>query len=396
MQKNIWLKVLAIDMLLLCFSLNVSLVGQMVDSIQQVYLLNLTQAGMLLSAQSIGGLTLAVICIFFIDALNKQKILVLCGIALCGALMLVGAGLPLFLLFVIFVLLGFSGGAINTLTNSVMVETVPGRPERYLNFMHMLFSLGAVSTPVLSQTIYNASGLTGVFLLFGGFALCWAVYAAFAFSSQVRLPVVKEHISLKKRFRETIDVFKKPGMGCVFIIAILISCWQMSGAYYISAFFSGIRGRGMDGATALTVFFFGMMLSRLLYTRIADRFPKGRVLMLTNLLAALAWICMFLVPDITAKMILAGVAVLCCGNNFPVLFAASCAIAPKNTAAATGLVTFGYYIAILTFIPLVGSLGDTAGARQWAAPLCPSAAASLFRPDMWLHKRMRALEAAGR
>jgi MFS family permease len=395
LDKRTWIKVIAVDMLMLCFSLNVSLLGQMFTPIKAFYNINLSQGGLLLSMQSIGGLLLSIVCILFISSLNKTKLMVGCGLVLCILLMLVGVLPPLFLLFIMFAVLGFSGGAINTLSNSVMVDTVPQRAERYINFMHMLFSFGSVVAPLVSQAIFPSVGLTGVFLIFGGFALCWAVYAVYAYSHAMKIKLVTGSISFADQFREALRVLKTPGMGVIFLISIFITAWQLSTIYYISSYFTELSGNAMMGALALSLFFLGMMVSRLTYSRVADKFSKGRVLLLTNAVGLLAWIAVFLVPDITLRYAFVVVAAMACGNNFPVTFSAACRLVPTNTAAASGFVNLGYYIAIFAFIPAIGALGDAAGLDKAllfaAVPLLFIIPAALV-----LHRRMGTPTAASR
>lgn len=387
LDKQTWGRIVAVDMLFLCFSLNVSLVGQMFDSIKTYYGLSFSQGGLLLSMQSVGGLLLSVVCILFISALNKTKLLVVCGVLLCSMLMVVGVLPPLFLLFVVFAALGFSGGAINTLANSVMVDIVPTRAERYITFLHMLFSLGAVVSPILAQAIFPAVGLTGVFLLFGGFALCWGAFALYAFRSQVKPRMLTCSVSFSVQLRAAVAVLKTRGMGITFVISILITAWQLSAIYYISSYFTRLSGNEMQGALALSLLFLGMMVSRLLYARIADRFPKGRVLLLTNAAGLLAWMAVLFVPDYHIKYIFVVLAALFCGNNFPITFSTACRIVPHNTAAASGFVNLGYYIAIFTIIPLVGTLGDTLGLGN--ALLCLGLPLLLMIPaSLLLHKRL--------
>lgn len=360
-KKLTWVRVIALDMLLLCYALSTSLVGQMFDSIKGGYGLTLSQGGLLLSIQSVGGLLLAVMCILFIGSINKTKLLVVCGFGLSILMMLMGVALPLAPLFVIFGLLGFSGGAVNTLSNAVMADTVPQRAERYINFMHMLFSFGSVIAPVLSQAIFPSMGLLGVFLIFGGFALCWAVFSVYAFKSSIKAKWATRSVSFKPMLTEAMDILKIPGMGLIFVCAILITSWQLSAIYYISSLFTGITGDPMKGALALSLLFLGMMVSRLIYSRFADRFSKGLVLLLTNAVALAGWVAVFLVQDVTVKYILIVLTTLACGNNFPITYSAGCRLAPSNTAAATGFVNLGYYIALFVFIPIIGALGDSIG-----------------------------------
>jgi len=328
------------------------------------------------------------VCILFISVLNKTKLLVTCGLMLCVLLMLVGVLPPLALLFIVYAALGFSGSAINTLTNSVMVDTVPQRADRYINFMHMLFSFGSVITPVAAQAIFPSVGLLGVFLIFGGFALCWAVYAVFAFSSYMKTPLITGSFSIGPRLREAIAVLKTPGMPIVFVISILITTWQLSAVYYISPLFDDITDSQMKGAFALSFLFLGMMIARLIYARFAERYSKGRVLMLFNAFGVVAWAAVFLVPDITGKYLFVVLAAMAFGNNFPITFSAACRLVPHNTAAASGFVNLGYYIAIFVFIPIVAKLGDSIGLDN--ALLLSGVALLLLLPMAYLlHRRMR-------
>ncbi len=391
-NRSTWARVIAIDMLLLCFALNTSLLGQMFSSIKTQYAISLSQGGLLLSMQSVGGLLLSVLCILFIKSLNKTKVLVICGFVLCGSMLLVGALPPLSLLFILFAILGFSGGAINALTNSAMADIVPQKSERYINFMHMLFSFGSVVTPVLSQALFPSMGLTGVFLIFGGFALCWAVYAVCAFSGQMKTHLMTGVISLSMQFREVLRLLKLPGMVTTFIISILITAWQLSAIYYISSYFTGLTGNAMQGALGLSLLFLGMMVSRLLYARIADRFPKGRVLLITNAAGVLAWAAVILIPDYHVKYVFVVLAALACGNNFPIAFSAACRIAPQNTGAATAVVNLGYYVAIFTVIPIVGTLGDSMGLGS-ALLLCAVPLLLMLPAGLLLHRRMSAADA---
>jgi len=387
-KKLTWVRVIAIDMLMLCFSMSISLQGQLFSSIKEAYGLSLSQGGLLLSVQSVGGTLLSVVCILFITVLNKTKLLVTSGLMLCVLLMLVGVLPPLALMFIVFAALGFSGSAINTLTNSAMVDTVPQKAERYINFMHMLFSFGSVIAPVAAQAIFPSVGLLGVFLIFGGFSLCWAVYAIFAFPSCMKTPLITGSFSVGPRFREAAAVLKTPGMAVVSVISMLITTWQLSAVYYISTLFTDITQDPMKGAFALSLLFLGMMIARLIYSQFAEKYSKGRVLMLTNAFGLIAWAAVFFVPDLTAKYLFVALAAMACGNNFPIAFSAACRLVPHNTAAASGFVNLGYYIAVFVFIPIVGALGDSIGLGN--ALLLSGAALLLLLPMAYLlHRRMR-------
>lgn len=386
MKKDIWTRIIAIDLLMLCFAINVSIVGQMLGPIGNHYSLSLTQAGWLVSSQSVGGLALALMCILFIDRLNKIKILLVSGVLLSAMLIFIGLSVPVATLFVVFIVLGFSASGVNALSNSAMSDTIPQKADKHLTLLHMVYSFGAVITPILSQFLYLRYSLAGVFLAFGGFAFASVLYAIFSFRKQALVKLKPEKVSMKLRVAEAKSVMRKKGMKIVIIIVIMVSAWQMGAVYYMSSYFSDISGSANYGAAALSIYFLSMMISRLFYSRIAGKYSKGKVLMVTNLVGVGFWIAMFFVPGVYAKIALAGLNGFVCSNNFPILFSSAFDIAPNNKASATGFVMLGYYIALLAFLPLVGFLGDAYGLQySLAVVTIPMLLTALFA--RMLHKK---------
>jgi len=389
-NRKLWMKVLAIDMLMLSVAFSISIVGQMFETLMENYSLTLSKAGMLLSAQSIGGLAVAIMSITIIDSLNKKKVIIISGILMSVFLISIGVVVPLPILYFIFIMLGLSTGVVNIISNAVMTETVLKNKERYINFMHTVFSLGAVSAPILSNWIFSHFGLSGVFFIMGGFMLLWAIYSLFMFKKEVGQKLIKEEISAKRRFREMISVIKTPGMAEISIITFLASCWQLPAIYYISLLFSGITGNVSDGAYALSFLFLGMLVSRFLYSKVADRFSPGRVLAIGSFFGAAAWISAMFIDVILLKTILISVAAFFAGNNFPIIFATACRLAPKNTATALGISFLWYYLALFAFLPTLGAIGDAIGLGN-ALKLTTIPLILLIPAALFLHKKMKPL-----
>ena len=361
MNKTAWSRVFGTDLLMLCFSISVSIVGQMLTPIGEAYSLNLLQKSWLISSQSIGGLSLALIAIFY-SGMNKERFVLISGTLLGVMFLLIGIGLPVFLLFVIFALIGYSGGTINALSNSVISDNVPqGRVDRHISLLHMTFSLGAVITPLLSQFLYKKNGLNGVFLVFSAFIILSVIYAYVAFRKQVAVRPVKKRLKLKQRIVDAVGILKKPGMATVFTLAVLISAVQLCLVYFASTYFSQIGGSGDFGALALSTLFLCMMVSRLLYSRIAGRFSKGVVLAAANILTFICLGIMILVTGAVAKLVFLALGSFFYANNMPIVFSSAMDAAPNSKASATGIVILGYYFALLLFLPAAGSVGEAYG-----------------------------------
>ncbi len=359
--NKVWPKILAIDLLMLCVSFSMSTVGQMRDKLEAAFALSAAEGGLLLSVQSIGGFAVTLIMIIFIDSFNKEKLIVLAGVLTGLFIVTIGIDQPLFTLFVVFILLGFFAGIVKTLVNAVMYETVSLRVETHMTLLHMLFSLGSVIAPIASYALYIGFGLMGVFLVLGGVSILFAVYGAFAFRQGLRKKMLSDRISVRYRWQELKKVLDKPGMKGIAFVSFMVSAWQVAATYCTASYGANVEGVDSHGATALSVLFLGMMVARLLYARIATRFSQIKVLTMGCALGFAAWIAMILVQDITIKIVLIGVSALCCGNNVPITYVVGCKIAPENSAAAAGIISFGYYFALFVFVPVVGLIGDSIG-----------------------------------
>ena len=297
--------------------------------------------------------------------------------------------MPLPVLFFVFIMLGFFTGMVNTLTNAVMADTVQIRQEKYIIFMHMLFSLGAVIGPIISFALYTRVGLSGVFYVIGGIMLVWSIFAAVSFKENLGQKLIQDKMNIKYRLQQMVSVFKRPGMKEIAIIAFLVCAWQQTVTYYISSVFSAASGLDADGARALSVFFLGMMVSRLLYAKSANKYSQGLVLVFGCILGFGAWMVSMSATDMIVKTVLLGVSALFCGNNLPICFTVACKISPNNTATATGIVIFAYFLSVFILLPVVGTLGESIGLGTALA--ATGISLLLLLPfALVLHKKMKA------
>jgi MFS transporter, FHS family, glucose/mannose:H+ symporter len=387
-KKHLFTKILALDMLMLCVAFSISIIGQMIEPIMNQYDLLLSQAGMLISVQSIGGLIVAIMSFVIVDSLNKKKVIVISGILMCVFLMSIGIKMPLSILFLVFIMLGLATAGANIISNAVMSETVINHPEKSINFMHTIFSLGAVTAPILSNYFYSNFGVSAVFFIMGGFAFLWSMYALFAFRKDVVQKLVKHEINPKTRLKEMMQVIKISGMKELGVIAYLATCWQLAAIYYVSMLFSGMTGNASDGALALSCLFLGMMVSRFLYSKVAHQLSPGRVLAIGCALASMVWISAMLTNVVLLKTILIAISGFICGNNFPIVFSTACRLSPKYTATALGVCFLSYYIALFTFIPFIGAVGQSIGLNS-ALKIVTIPLALVVPFALLLHKKMK-------
>ncbi len=360
-NKKVWTRILAVDLLMLCVSFSMATVGQMRDYIEAAYGMTASQGGLMISMQSIGGFAVTIMAIVFIDSFNTKKLIVLSGLLTGLFIIAVGVNQPITMLFAVFILLGFFAGIVKTLVNSVMYQIVHVNAERHMTLLHMLFSLASVIAPLASYALYQSFNLFGAFLVLGGISVMFALYALFAFKDSLPERMIQDKLHVGYRMQELKRVIRMPGMMAITIISLLVSAWQVVAIYSISTYFTRINANGSQGAMGLSVLFLGMMIARLVYSRFADKFSQAHVLAVGCTLGFLAWTAMIFADGYMLKVTLVGLTAVFCGNNMPITYVVGCSIAPKSAGTASGIISFGYYLALFVFVPVSSIIGESLG-----------------------------------
>ena len=358
-NKKVWTRILAVDLLMLCVSFSMATVGQMRDYLEAAYGLTASEGGLMISMQSIGGFAVTIMAIIFVDSFNTKKLIVFSGLLTGLFIIAVGVNQPISVLFAVFVLLGFFAGIVKTLVNSVMYQIVSVNAERHMTLLHMLFSLASVIAPLASFALYQSFNLFGAFMVLGAVSVMFALCALIAFRDSLPQKMIQDQLNVKYRMQELKRVIRMPGMPAITYISLMVSAWQVVAIYSISTYFTQINSNGSQGAFGLSVLFLGMMIARLIYSRFADKFSQALVLAVGCTLGFLTWTAMVFVDGYVLKVVLVGLTAVFCGNNMPITYVVGCSIAPKSAGTASGIISFGYYLALFVFVPVSSIIGET-------------------------------------
>ena len=131
------------------YSFVVSLPGILINEVVETFSLEGTSEGLMGTLTSFGFLLSLFFVILFQGRAKKTTILIAALAAQAITLFLCGFS-PVFFLFCISCLLvGFCGGFIDTNTNSTIVDVRKNESARYLGYLHGLFGVGSLLSPLL-------------------------------------------------------------------------------------------------------------------------------------------------------------------------------------------------------------------------------------------------------
>ena len=156
------------------YSFVVSLTNTIINEIVGAFSLTGASEGLMSSMVSLGFM----LSLFLIPLAQGrvQKIPALIAACVIQAAMLFGSGAsPAFALFCLMcVILGFSGGFIDTYANSAVVDAWGAQSPKYLGYLHGLFGLGSLLTPIVIFRLLLYTDWRGIYYIMAVISLLTA------------------------------------------------------------------------------------------------------------------------------------------------------------------------------------------------------------------------------
>jgi fucose permease len=315
---------------------------------QEINTVGLTQAvGLILASLSAGPL---------VDNKGKKLALVI-GLALIAfALAMLPGSEPGGTMRVFFFILGFGGGIVVTAGNALVSDINEERRASTLNLLNLFFGLGFMSTPFVSAHLLRSEGS----LLMTGAAL-----AAVALFVIVTAPIPPP--SGERGFRPS-QVGAVLGRPALWLLALLLFLYVACEVGFANNLVKYLTQRGIPEDTAKSIlslgFGFGLLVGRVVVSRILIRVPAPTVTMAAAVLMAITT---YLVTQATSPT-MAWVVVFCAGLAMAPVFPTTLGMVgdafPRMTATAMGIViTFGW-IGLAVASPIIGKIADEQGLDQ--------------------------------
>jgi len=326
------------------YSFVVSLPAVLINEVVAAFSLDGAGEGLMGTLTSLGfGLSLF-FTILFQGRAQKSTILMFAFAA--QALMLFFSGFsPAFYLFCIGCLfVGFSGGFIDTSSNSVIVDVQKQESSKYLGYLHGLFGIGSLLSPVVVVWALRNISWRGVHYALA-IASCLVILLIFLLTrgknKKHKTPAVREHLFTKHDLLNYYKVKRNivlsfAGFFGMFTIAATM-LWIVR---YITLTYNAPE----LGAVSITVYWICATVNRFIYSKIIKRAPMkffafGALISGTSILIGV------FVGNPIVLCVMMGIFGLCSGHFIPVLVK-ECAVGYEGrTTFTTAMIMFVMCIA---------------------------------------------------
>jgi len=280
-----------------------------------------------------------------------RKVLVMAALLHGGGLIL-QAAVPSWTVFLLAgIPRGFGSGAIDGGVNGLYLELYPTARGRALNFLHLFFALGALGSPLAVGLLVGA-GASWQGLVLATAMLSFPLAALLA-------------VAWLPSGRHSAATATGPRIGLMLpllALAIAIGCYVAAEIGVSSWLVRFLASAPLSIATgALSLFWGGLTLGRLVSARLADRFDHARFATVSTLAASVALVAAALVPALPASVVLFGVVGFAFGPIYPLIMAIGGDRFPTRSAAVSGFLAGTSIVGSVLYPPLMGFMSVTVG-----------------------------------
>jgi fucose permease len=250
---------------------------------------------------------------------------------------------------------GLGAGIVDGGMNGLVLDLFRNRPGGALNLLHLGFSVGAASAPIIIGQLVGAGAEWRVIILA---TAAWAVV--------IGILLGLHHMPSGRHDRTAAASGTRPfaRVSVLPLVALALAI-----GFYVSSEIgvSSWLVRFLDSAsndvatTALGLFWGGLALSRLIAARIADRFPPVAFAGACAFAAGVALVGAVAVPSLPASIALFVLSGFFFGPVYPMIMAIGGALYPNRIAAVTGTLAGSAVVGGIIYPPLMGLISDEAG-----------------------------------
>jgi fucose permease len=253
---------------------------------------------------------------------------------------------------------GFGGGIIVTAGNALAADVDETRRASMMNFLNLFFGLGGMVTGI----VYGLMGNNAV-------ALCYltAGLTALTFFVHATTPMPAPSGERGFKLSEAGQLIGRPALWLLALFLFLYVAAEVGVWNWLKIY---MMGRGIPEGTAQNIvswgFAFGLLIGRVVVSRILIKVPAPTVTLASAVLMAITTYLMLETSDQTIAWIAVFAAGLAMAPVFPTTLGMVGDAFPKSTATAMGIViTFGW-IGLAVSSPLIGSIAgkDSANLRN--------------------------------
>lgn len=344
-------------------AVTMTVIGPLMPAIIAEHSIRMSQGGLVMTFQSIGGVGAIILAGIIADFVKKSRLILIAFL---------GMGLSLFLLifvhrFALVLLIFFAYGAasrmFDSITNAYVSDLHPQRKGLFLNLLHTFFGIGAFAGPIYAgYMLEQGVSWNRIFSIFGMVCIALALLMPLLASKRNAAVVMAETRTVGSgNPLQHIAAFKdSPLIILLCLIMFLYMGHQVILVTWAPMYMESVLGASTTlSSVALSSLWLGIISGRAICAGLVTRVSLLKLLMGGSLFGGVILAIGMLLQNPFALIGAMGLAGILTGAIIPLLVTIACDRYPDHTGTATALIFLSGAFATMLFPWLAGLLADT-------------------------------------
>ena len=331
----------------------------LLSDIIESYSLSGTREGLMSSMISIGALVALIATILCQGKFKKTQIIIVGGFLASATLLAKSIPMPFTMFLIACFVMGFGHGTADSCQSSFLADLNPGNTSRHMGFLHGIFGIGGVLTPILLQRLLKQFEWRTIYGIVG--VACMLLIAQFAFVTHH----MKTRVSVASRIEPRltpadVKAFFRNKFYVYLLCCIIFGAAAQSGIIVWTIRYVFVTFNNPEiAAVCLSVFWIATTISRFC----APLLPlqTSQIMAWGAFISAATWAVALAINLPLAMCIACGITGLASGSCIPMSLSEGAAINPEETGFSTSILMIFKTIAqILSpiIVAFVMSLND--------------------------------------
>lgn len=350
-------------LLMFSFAMSATMISPMMPEIIKHFSIKLSQGGLILTLQSIGGILVVALAGVFADRVSKSK-LILMGFFLYIVCLLLISVVPLFsILLGLSFIFGFGSRLVDTLSNAYISDLFPEKKARYLNILHSVFGIGALIGPIYTRFLLDTGfSWRHIFRFLGYISVPILIWFYFT-QNGTEIVIHKEN---KGKNKEKLSTLLKNKQIWFLSIVMFFYVGHQSGMMlwtpmYIETY---LKGSAFLASLSLSIYWVGIIISRMTFSHITRNYKNSFLIRWTSIIGGILLFFGLYSKQTWPVIIFLAISGLLTGAFIPLLIDIASSKYPNNTGAVTSILYFSLNTSIMVFPWLVGLIAENIS-FQW-------------------------------